>query len=157
LVLPHMRKQHSGRILNVSSIGGKIATPLGAWYHATKFAVEGFSDCLRLETKPFGIDVVVIQPGIIKSEWDQIAMKSMLEASGTTPYADIAHQTAKSSGRFYSSPNASTPSVIGDVILKACLAKRPKTRYAKGYMAKLILLTRKLLPDRLFDRIITSM
>ncbi|MFO0398801.1 MAG: oxidoreductase, partial [Sphingobacteriia bacterium] len=64
-VLPHMRRQKSGRILNISSMGGKLYSPLGAWYHATKHALEGWSDCLRLETKQFGIDVVIIEPGII--------------------------------------------------------------------------------------------
>ncbi len=68
LVVPHMRERRSGRIVNVSSIGGKIHEPLGGWYHSTKFAVEGLSDSLRLELKPFGIDVVVIQPGAIRTE-----------------------------------------------------------------------------------------
>ena len=73
LVLPDMRQQHSGRIINISSIGGRIGEPHGAWYHATKFAVEGLSDSLRMELKEFGIDVVVIQPGAIKTEWAGIA------------------------------------------------------------------------------------
>ncbi len=73
LVTPHMRAQGSGRIINISSIGGKFYEPLGAWYHATKFAVEGFSDSLRLELAPFGIDVVIIEPGPIKTEWNTSA------------------------------------------------------------------------------------
>lgn len=68
LVLPHMRRQSSGKIVNITSVGGKIYEPLGSWYHATKFAVEGLSDCLRLELKPFGIDVIIIEPGPIKTE-----------------------------------------------------------------------------------------
>ena len=73
LVIPHMRTRRSGRIVNISSIGGKIYEPLGAWYHATKFAVEGFSDSLRIELAPFGIDVVIVEPGPILSEWNAIA------------------------------------------------------------------------------------
>ncbi|MFL6021784.1 MAG: oxidoreductase [Marmoricola sp.] len=73
LVTPHMREQKSGRIINISSIGGKFYEPFGAWYHATKFAVEGFSDCLRMELKPFGIKVVIIEPGPIITEWNEIA------------------------------------------------------------------------------------
>lgn len=69
LVLPHMRSKRTGTIINITSMGGKIHTPLGAWYHGTKFALEAISDCLRMEVKPFGIDVVVIEPGGIKTEW----------------------------------------------------------------------------------------
>src|SRR5512139_3357829 len=79
LVTPHMREQGSGRIINISSIGGKFYEPFGAWYHATKFAVEGFSDSLRLELKPFGVDVVIIEPGPIITEWNEIARDSLLE------------------------------------------------------------------------------
>src|SRR3954454_12700579 len=79
LVLPHMRAQRSGRIINVSSVGGKIWEPLGAWYHATKFAVEGLSDSLRVELRPHGIDVVVIQPGAIKTEWASISADNLRE------------------------------------------------------------------------------
>ncbi len=69
LVLPKMRENHYGEIINVTSMGGRIWTMLGAWYHAGKFAVEGFSNSLRIETKPFGIDVIVVEPGGIKTEW----------------------------------------------------------------------------------------
>ncbi|WP_240469920.1 oxidoreductase [Cyclobacterium sp. SYSU L10401] len=82
LVIPTMRKQKSGRIVNISSMGGKIYTPFGAWYHATEFALEGWSDCLRLELKQFGIDVVVVEPGGIKTEWGGIAMESQKKVSG---------------------------------------------------------------------------
>ena len=71
LVLPHMRKQNFGRIINTSSVGGKIYTPLGSWYHATKHALEGWSDCLRLEVAPFGIDVIIIEPGAIITEFGE--------------------------------------------------------------------------------------
>ena len=79
LVTPHMRERESGRIINISSIGGKFYEPLGAWYHATKFAVEGFSDSLRVELRPFGIDVVLIEPGPIVTEWNTISRESLAE------------------------------------------------------------------------------
>ena len=81
LIVPHMRAQGSGRIINISSIGGKIYEPLGGWYHATKFAVEGLSDSLRIELRPFGIDVVLIEPGPILSEWNAIARENMAKTS----------------------------------------------------------------------------
>ncbi|MFD4506570.1 oxidoreductase, partial [Streptomyces sp. NPDC058457] len=81
LALPHMRARKSGTIINVTSMGGKIHTPLGGWYHGTKFALEALSDCLRLETKPFGIDVVIIEPGGIATEWGTIAADGLRKAS----------------------------------------------------------------------------
>jgi short-subunit dehydrogenase len=81
-VLPSMRAKRFGRIVNISSIAGKIYTPFGAWYHATKFALEGFSDCLRLEVEPFGINVVVVVPGGIKTEWGTIAAEHLRKTSG---------------------------------------------------------------------------
>jgi NAD(P)-dependent dehydrogenase (short-subunit alcohol dehydrogenase family) len=89
LVLPGMRAQRYGRIINISSIGGKIYGPLGDWYHATKFALEGLSDSLRVELQPFGIDVVVIEPGAITSEWGAIAAANLRERSAAGPYAAL--------------------------------------------------------------------
>ncbi|WP_399102438.1 SDR family NAD(P)-dependent oxidoreductase [Streptomyces sp. 11x1] len=86
LVLPHMRAQRSGTIVNITSVGGRMCTSLGAWYHATKYALEALSDCLRMELKPFGIDVVVIEPGGVKSEWGGIAAQKARAVSGTGPY-----------------------------------------------------------------------
>jgi NAD(P)-dependent dehydrogenase (short-subunit alcohol dehydrogenase family) len=96
LVLPHMRKNRSGKIVNITSMGGKIHTPLGAWYHATKFALEAISDCLRLELKPFGIDVIVIEPGGIRSEWADIAADKVRAVSSDGPYAPQGNAVANS-------------------------------------------------------------
>jgi short-subunit dehydrogenase len=96
LVLPRMRAQGSGMIVNIASMGGKIYTPLGGWYHGTKFALEALSDCLRLETKPFGIDVVVIEPGSIKTEWGDIAAEKLRAVSGAGAYARQAEDMAES-------------------------------------------------------------
>jgi short-subunit dehydrogenase len=89
LVIPHMRKEHFGRIINISSIGGKLASMLGGWYHASKFALEGLSDSLRSEVEQFGIDVVVIEPGGVKSEWSGIAADNLYKVSGNTNYKSL--------------------------------------------------------------------
>ena len=155
LVLPHMRAQRSGTIVNVSSMGGKIYTRLGGWYHATKFAVEALSDCLRLETKPFGVNVVVIEPGGIKTESGDIAAEHLRQVSGSGAYADQAAAMANSLGSAANSRRASSPSVIANAIGKAVTADRPKTRYAVGFGAKPLITTRRILPDRGFDKLIT--
>ena len=154
LVLPHMRAQRSGRIINITSMGGKIHTPLGAWYHGTKFALEAISDCLRLETKPFGIDVVVIEPGGIRTEWGGIAAEKIRESSGTGPYAPQASAVATSLSSEANARRNSDPSVIADAVGKAATARRPRTRYAVGFGARPIILMRRVLPDRTFDSFI---
>jgi short-subunit dehydrogenase len=154
LVLPHMREQHSGKIVNITSIGGKMATPLGGWYHASKFAVEGLSDSLRLEVKPFGIDVIIIEPGGVKTEWGGIAFESAGKTSGHTVYGDL---TSKAKNVFAKSEiNNVEPVVIAELIKSAIETKSPKPRYAKGYMAGIILTAKKWLGDAMFDKMIMS-
>ena len=151
LVLPHMRQQRSGRIINISSIGGKLGEPHGAWYHATKYAVEGLSDSLRMELKEFGIDVVIIEPGAIITEWAGIARDHMLKISGNTAYKDL---TLKHAAMFErADKSGSKPVVVAKTIVRAINASRPKTRYATGGGAKVILFVRRILSDRMFDRL----
>lgn len=157
LLLPHMRQQHSGRIINVSSIGGKIHEPLGGWYHATKFAVEGLSDSLRVEVRPFGIDVVVIEPGAIRTEWGSIAAQNLRRASARTAYRQQAEYVAAvlestSGPRSLASP----PEVIANVIARAATTRRPRTRYVAGRGARAIIAARALLPDRAFDALVSN-
>lgn len=152
LVLPHMRAQRSGTVINITSMGGKIYTPLGAWYHGTKFALEAISGCLRLEVEPFGIDVVVIEPGGIKTEWADIAAAKLLDVSGHGAYAKQAEAMADSMVGESSRKRQSSPQVIADTIAQAVSARRPKTRYAVGFGAKPMICLRRLLSDRLFDR-----
>jgi NAD(P)-dependent dehydrogenase (short-subunit alcohol dehydrogenase family) len=150
LVLPHMRRQRTGRIINISSIGGRIHEPLGGWYHATKFAVEGLSDSMRMELAPLGIDVIVIQPGAIATEWSAIAGQNLLATSGHGAYAEQAAEMAA----FFTADlegQASSPTVIADAVARAVSARRPRTRYTVGRGAKPILLARRLLSDRAFD------
>jgi short-subunit dehydrogenase len=151
LVLPTMRKQSSGKIINVSSIGGKIYEPLGAWYHATKFAVEGLSDSLRLELKPFGIDVIIIEPGPIKTEWGTIATDTLLQTSGQTAYAKAAEERASVLALANEDGVASPPEVVAKVISKALKARRPKTRYPVGTGAQALVTLRKYASDRVMD------
>ncbi len=151
LVLPHMRTQRLGTIVNITSMGGKIHTPLGAWYHGTKFALEAISDCLRMEVQPFGIDVVVIEPGGIKTEWGGIAADKLRETSGHGQYAIQANAMAESMVGEASVKRQSPPQLIADTIAKAITARRPKTRYAVGFGAKPMIFMRGLLSDRAFD------
>jgi len=155
-VLPYMREQSSGKIINISSMGGKMYTPLGAWYHATKHALEGWSDCLRLELDQFGIDVVIIEPGIINTEFGDVMTEPMMERSGDTAYANLAKAMEKSARDSYEKGNGSSPSVIADTVARAVRVKKPRTRYAVGSMAKPLLFLRWLLSDRLFDKAVMS-
>lgn len=154
LVLPHMRAQGSGRILNISSMAGRITSPLGAWYHATKYALEAFSDALRMEVEEFGIDVVIIEPGGIKTPWGFIAADHLEESSRNGVYAAQAQRVAANMRKLYSpSSNLSEPKVISNAILRALEARRPKTRYLVGFGAKPSVFLHTVLPDRLFDKV----
>jgi NAD(P)-dependent dehydrogenase (short-subunit alcohol dehydrogenase family) len=150
-VLPGMRQQRSGRIVNVSSIGGEFGEPFGSWYHATKFALEGLSDSLRMELHPFGIDVVVIQPGAILTEWNSIARVGLMKYSGNGAYRDGARSHIKMMASADQGSMASPPIVVAQTIVKAVQARKPKTRYASGGGAKAALFLRRILSDRFFD------
>jgi NAD(P)-dependent dehydrogenase (short-subunit alcohol dehydrogenase family) len=154
LVLPQMRAQRDGYIVNVSSMGGKIWEPLGSWYHASKFAVEGLSDSLRIEVAEFGIKVVIIQPGTIRTEWSGIAADQLEASSANTPYA----RQAKIMGAVLRGVDhmrmASGPEVVAQAIAKAVQSPKPRTRYVVGGGARGMLLAEWILPDRGFDRFI---
>ena len=151
LVLPKMRENRYGKIVNISSMGGKVYTPFGGWYHATKHALEGLSDSLRLETKPFGIDVIIIEPGGIKTDWGIIAADNLRKVSANGAYAKEAAKAADGMASLYSGNGLSDVSVISNTIIKGSYSSgRPKTRYAVGYMAKPAIFIRNLLGDRLF-------
>jgi short-subunit dehydrogenase len=154
LVLPCMRKQQYGKIVNVTSVGGKIATPLGSWYYASKFAVEALSDSLRLEVKGFGIDVVVIEPGGIKTEWQGIADNNMQKVSGKTAYGPMAAKASKIVADMQD--KFPGPQLIADLILKAITTRNPKARYSAGYLARPMIFIKWLLSDSMFDKLILS-
>jgi NAD(P)-dependent dehydrogenase (short-subunit alcohol dehydrogenase family) len=155
LVIPRMREQHYGKIINISSIGGKLGEPHGAWYHATKFAVEGLSDSIRMELKQFGIQVVIIEPGAIKTEWTGIARENLLKVSGNSAYQDLARKHA----RMFETADkrGASPKVVAKTIERAIRSSNPRTRYASGGGAKPILFLRRILSDKQFDKIMLSL
>ncbi|GAA0961003.1 oxidoreductase [Kribbella koreensis] len=155
LVLPGMRARGSGRIVNISSMGGKIYTPLGAWYHASKHAVEGWSDCLRLEVRPFGIDVVVIEPGIVATEFGDVLAEPMLRRSGQGAYAALAKKVAAAT-EGENAVSGTPAGKLAEVIVKAVSARRPRTRYVAGKYARPLMFTRKWFGDRVYDRVVMS-
>jgi NAD(P)-dependent dehydrogenase (short-subunit alcohol dehydrogenase family) len=156
LVLPHMRAQRDGYIVNISSVGGKIWEPLGSWYHAAKFAVEGLSDSLRAEVAQFGIKVIVIEPGAIRTEWAAISADNLDAASAGTPYRDQARFVSGTLRATDKSRLTSGPAIVADAIGKAVQNPRPRTRYAVGGGARSILFAQRVLTDRGFDRLIRT-
>ena len=149
-VLPTMRSRRSGKIINVSSIGGKVWSLLGAWYQATKFALEGFSDCLRNEVRPFGIQVVVVEPGAIKTAGGETAVGNMLIASSQGAYRELAKQAAAVYQQS-EQQRGTEPDVIARTILTALQARNPKPRYVAPASARVIVFLRWLLTDQAFD------
>jgi NAD(P)-dependent dehydrogenase (short-subunit alcohol dehydrogenase family) len=154
LLLPHLRAARAGRVILISSVGGVIYEPLGAWYHASKFALEGLGDSLRVELAPFGIDVVVVRPGPIRTEWNAIARRSLLERCSGTAYESMAASAARVLERADRPGAGSPPEVVARTVLEAAEAARPRTRYAAGRGAAAIVAARRLLPDRAFDAVV---
>jgi short-subunit dehydrogenase len=155
LVIPVMREQRSGTIINISSMGGKVWYPMGAWYHATKHALEGWSDCLRYELAPHGIDVVVVEPGLIDTEWGEIMADGLLERSGDGPYAGMAQDVAEAS--LEDTSDMSDPEVVATAISNAVRSDNPKNRYAVGSYAKPMIALRRFAGDRVYDRVVDYM
>lgn len=155
-VLPHMRKQKSGRIINVTSMGGRLVTFLGAWYHATKYAVEAFSDALRMEVKQFGIDVVIAEPGGIKTNFGDVAAEKLEKAAKGGAHEEVSFNSAKAMRKNYEGNLLSDPIIVSKAILNAINSKRPKTRYLIGFMAKPFVFLHTILPTRWFDFIMKN-
>lgn len=151
LILPHMRSRHRGRILNVSSMAGRMTTYMGAWYHATKYALEAFSDALRMETRRFGIDVVLVEPGCIRTAWGTIAADNLIRSSASGPYQSEAIRVAKGLNTLYTSSLPTSPQKMARIVVRAATVSRPRTRYLDGFGAKALVALHTLLPDRLFD------
>ena len=151
LVLPHMRKQGSGRIINTSSIAGKMVFYMGGWYNVTKYSVEAFSDALRMEMKPFGIDVVMIEPGAIKTDWGIIAAKHLKESSAGSAYETVGTQWADNMDWFYKTNLLSSPHVITKAISQAVNSRHPKARYCRGRFSIIGRLAHALMPARWWD------
>ena len=155
-IIPFMREQKSGKIINMSSMGGKVYTPFGAWYHATKYALEGWSDCLRIELKGFGIDVILIEPGVIKTEFQDVMMDSTVERSIGTPYEKKLKALEKATQEMYARGIGSPPSTITKLIIKAINSHNPKRRYVGGLFAKPMLFIKKWFGDKIYEKAIMS-
>ena len=155
-IIPFMREQKSGKIINMSSMGGKVYTPFGAWYHATKYALEGWSDCLRIELKSFGIDVILIEPGVIKTEFQDVMMDLTVERSIGTPYEKKLKALEKATQEMYARGIGSPPSTITKLIIKAINSHNPKRRYVGGLFAKPMLFIKKWFGDKMYEKAIMS-
>ena len=151
LVLPYMRQQKCGRIVNTSSIAGKMAFYLGGWYNVTKYSVEAFSDALRMEVKPFGIDVVMIEPGAIKTDWGIIAAKHLKESSAGTPYEAVGTRWANNMHWFYHTNMLSSPAVITKAISRAVNSRHPKALFCRGRFSFVGRVAHALMPARWWD------
>ena len=159
LVLPGMRGAGSGKIVNLSSMGGKLTFPGGGVYHATKHAVEALSDALRFEVKEFGIDVVVIEPGLIVTEFGETAAGSLDEVDEHGPYAKFNADVAKTTAEAYEGGMArfgAGPEAVAAKIAKVLLTRRPATRYKVTTSARVVMGMRSLMTDRMWDRFVRT-
>jgi NAD(P)-dependent dehydrogenase (short-subunit alcohol dehydrogenase family) len=159
LVLPGMRRAGSGRIVNLSSMGGKLTFPGGGIYHATKHAVEALSDALRFEVREFGIDVVVLEPGLIVTDFGETAAGSLAEVEDHGPYAKFNTDVARVTANAYTGGMArfgAGPEAVAGKIARALTAGRPSTRYKVTPSARLVMGMRRLMTDRMWDRFVRS-
>ncbi len=154
LVLPVMRSQHSGRIVNIASIAGRAVFPFGGWYNVSKYSVEAISDALRIELKPFGIDVAIIEPGCIKTDWGIIAADHLDECSRGTAYEPTALREAAAMRWAYTGSYMSNPSIIARAIVRASTSRCPRPRYRLGRFAFTTTVMHALLPARWWDAMV---
>jgi NAD(P)-dependent dehydrogenase (short-subunit alcohol dehydrogenase family) len=153
LVLPGMRRAGRGRIINVSSVAGRVSALGGGAYHASKFALEALADALRPEVEPFGIDVVNVLPGPISTRFEATLLSSIPDTGKQSPYFPFKERLAYRMHKFLKADafGVMTAETVATIILKAATAKRPRTRYSVGFIASLGPLGRALAPDRLVD------
>ncbi|MGZ5321494.1 MAG: SDR family NAD(P)-dependent oxidoreductase [Solirubrobacterales bacterium] len=162
LVLPGMREAGSGRIVNVSSMGGKLTFPGGGVYHATKHAVEAISDALRFEVAGFGVEVVVIEPGLIRTEFGETAVGSIADAdseAGGGAYSEFNAGVAAATAGAYRGPMSrlgAGPEAVAAKIEKALAAARPSPRYKVTASAAIIMGMRRGMTDRMWDRFVAT-
>jgi NADP-dependent 3-hydroxy acid dehydrogenase YdfG len=156
LVLPAMRRARSGRIVNIGSMGGRTTFPVGGFYHASKYAVEAISDALRVEVKPLGIDVILVEPGLIRTNFES-RMNESLEVGAArrdavTAYGDLLAANEKSSTGGYANDFMATgPESVAAVIVRAVQSARPRSRYVVTPAAKFMANLRRLGGDRIWD------
>jgi NAD(P)-dependent dehydrogenase (short-subunit alcohol dehydrogenase family) len=159
LVLPGMRDQGWGKVVNIGSMGGRVTFPGGGVYHATKYAVEAISDSLRFEVRGFGIDVILIEPGLIVTRFGETAAGSVSDTEGPPegregPYGHFNRQVAKLTADAYKGPMVKLgggPEKVAEAIAEALVARRPKARYPVTPSAHLMINQRRITPDRVWD------
>jgi len=157
LVLPGMRGQGWGRIVNISSMGGRLVFPGGGIYHGTKFAVEAISDAMRWEVRNFGVDVILIEPGLIKTEFGETAAHSVNDATPTEgPYAEFNQVVAATTAGAYKGRGPTGPEAVARRIEKAISRRRPGARYPVTVGARALLGVRKVLPARGWDALMRT-
>lgn len=154
LVLPGMRANRHGRIINISSLAGRMTIPFGGWYNVSKYSVEAFSDALRMETRPFGIKVSIIEPGGIKTDWGTIAAGHLTENTKGTAYEQAAGREAAILRKGYSSNLLSSPSKVARKIVRAATSRRPRLRYRVGTASRSGLIFHAILPARWWDALL---
>lgn len=150
-VLPGMIERGFGRIINISSVAGRTCMYFGGWYHVSKYAVEALSDSLRMETAPFGVDVVLIEPGGVRTDWGIIAAKHLAESSKGTPYEEPAQRESSVMHDGYSSHLLAKPSAVTRAICRAVKARKPRARYLAGSGARSLIFWHAVLPTRWWD------
>jgi NAD(P)-dependent dehydrogenase (short-subunit alcohol dehydrogenase family) len=158
LVLPGMRRQGFGRIVNLSSMGGKVVFPGGGLYHATKFAVEALSDAMRFEVESFGVGVAIVEPGLIRTGFGDAAVQSIQGGTEEGPYGNFNAAVAATTAGAYEGPLArfagAGPEAVARAIERAIKARRPRTRYPVTASARIMMAQHALLPDRVWDRVV---
>jgi NAD(P)-dependent dehydrogenase (short-subunit alcohol dehydrogenase family) len=155
LVLPGMRDQGWGRVVNISSMGGRLTFPGGGIYHATKHAVEAICDAMRFEAAGFGVDVVCVEPGLIVTGFGDAAVGSLTETAAEGPYAEFNARVGAATAGVYKGPMrrlGGGPETVARTIEKAITARRPRSRYKVTPSARLAIAQRRLVSDRMWDR-----
>ena len=160
LVLPGMRERGRGRVVNVSSMGANFTFPGGGFYHATKYALEAISDALRFEVKGFGIEVVLVQPGLIRTGFADAAGEALEDAEADGPYGAFNAAVGEATREVYEHGPAARlgggPDVVARAIERALTAARPKARYRVTPSAHLLTAQRSVMTDGMWDRFLAS-
>jgi NADP-dependent 3-hydroxy acid dehydrogenase YdfG len=154
LVLPGMRQAGRGRIVNIGSMGGRVTFPAGGWYHASKYAVEALSDALRMEVAGFGIQVVLIEPGAIRTEFGSVASGGLTGAGTDGPYASLRTAADEVTEQTYRSRLAVGPDTVARTVKRAMESARPHARYLVTPGARVLVQTRRLGGDRVWDAVV---
>lgn len=161
IVLPRMRQQKFGKIINIGSVGGSFTAPGAGAYHASKYAVEAFSDALRMEVKSFGIDVILIKPTGVQTKFATAAINTLPQSTPNSPYHKFNQNIAKTVTSMFEEKNRKTygiitPEEVANIVFKTLTTKNPKARYVAGLSGHIYLFVRKILSDRMWDKMMTS-